>query len=62
VNVQIAASNKGEASDLMLENVEAILNAETSDEFTAATGCVACWDNHSCTSRNGSIYSYAHRK
>jgi hypothetical protein len=45
-------------SDVALANVEALAE-ESSEEFTDATGCIACWDNHNCRVGN-TIYTYAH--
>ncbi|MDR1783171.1 MAG: NVEALA domain-containing protein [Dysgonamonadaceae bacterium] len=52
VNVQIAANNKGEASDLMLENVEA-LSQESSGSLPSADK----WSSLSymCFDKNGYI-------
>lgn len=47
-------------SDIAMENVEALADAETSDEFTAATDCIAVWEKITCRSSiTGKLYSYA---
>ena len=38
-------------SDLALANVEALANRETEEEFTNATGCVACICDYKCTGK-----------
>lgn len=47
-------------SDVALANVEALADAESSDEFTAATDCIAVWEYLKCRSSiTGKLYSYA---
>ena len=49
-------------SDVALANVEALADAESSDEFTSATDCVAVWENVTCRSTiTGKLYSYAEK-
>ncbi len=54
-------SQKEKLSDLAMENVEA-LASETSEEFTAKTGCIAVWENYKCSGKDGITYSYAKEK
>ena len=49
-------------SDLALANVEALANRETGEEFTDATGCVACICDYKCTGKDGKIYKNAYYK
>lgn len=51
-----ASQQKVEMSDLALANVEALANRETGEEFTNATGCVACICDYKCTGKDGKIY------
>jgi hypothetical protein len=44
-------------SDVMLDNVEALVQGETSGQF-AAIGCV-CDDSKRCHATNGNTYTYA---
>ena len=60
-NVNVSSKGSG-FSDISFANVEALAVGETSEEFTEATCCIACWDNHNCHSCDGNIYSYAHRQ
>ena len=47
-------------SDIALANVEALADAESYDEFAAATDCVAVWEYVKCRSSiTGKLYSYA---
>lgn len=47
-------------SDVALSNVEALADAESSDEFTSATDCVAVWEDVTCRSSiTGKLYSFA---
>ncbi len=48
-------------SDLALASIEALAEGETGAEFTEATCCIACWDNHNCSGCDGSTHGYAHR-
>ena len=42
------------------ESVEALADAESSDEFTSATDCVAVWEDVTCRSSiTGKLYSFA---
>jgi hypothetical protein len=52
--------NETVLADVALANVEA-LASESSEEFTAATGCIACWENHNCRVGH-TVYTYAHPK
>lgn len=61
MNVYNAQKPDMELSGLALENVEALADLETSDEFTQATCCEAVWENVSCRGCNGPLYSYAKR-
>jgi hypothetical protein len=50
-------------SDMALANVEALAQeAETGDQFTQATCCVAVWDKETCNGCDGKTYSYAIRQ
>ena len=55
-----ASQQKVEMSDLALANVEALANRETGEEFTNATGCVACICDYKCTGKDGKIYKNAY--
>ena len=61
LNVNMVNKKSDKTSLLALANVEALADPETSEEYTNATGCIACWDNHTCTGKNGVTYSYSHR-
>ncbi|MDR2968200.1 MAG: NVEALA domain-containing protein [Tannerellaceae bacterium] len=50
-----------ELSGLTLENVDALALSETDEEFTQSTGCVAVWEDLTCTGKDGNIHSYATR-
>lgn len=50
-----------ELSDVALANVEALADAETSEEFKNNTCCEAVWYESSCAACNGKRYSYAKR-
>jgi len=60
--VNKSMSNDAGLSDLALANVEALADSETSEEFTAATNCIACHKDHNCTGKDGKNYSFAHHK
>ena len=47
-------------SDLVKANVEALADRETGEEFTNATGCVACICDYKCTGKDGKIYKNAY--
>ena len=44
-------------SDLILANVEAL--AETPDEYTERTGCVAVQVDNKCTDKDGHLHSFS---
>ena len=48
-----------ELSGLTLDNVEALANGETDDEFYQATGCYAVWVNTTCHGKDGKYHSFA---
>lgn len=48
-------------SDLALDNIEALAQTETSDEFEQNTGCRAVLENKSCSGKDGNIHSYAEK-
>ena len=45
-------------ADLALSNVEALANGESSETFTATTGCVAVFDNVNCRKEN-TVHTFA---
>ncbi len=63
-NVSVSNQKQDAASLLALANVEALADGETmtDEEYTKKTGCVACWDDHNCTSDDGTVYSFSHRE
>jgi len=47
-------------SDLALANVEALADdAESGEDFTNGTDCVAVWENYTCRGKDGKLYSYS---
>ena len=48
-------------SDTALANVEALAQAESGDEYTGWSCCVAVWENVSCKGCDGRTHSYAQR-
>ena len=47
-------------SDLTLANVEALADdAESGEDFTNGTDCVAVWENYTCRGKDGKLYSYS---
>jgi len=64
LNVTLSNQKQDAASMLALANVEALADGETmtDDEFTDQTDCVACWDDHNCTGKDGKTYSFSHRE
>ena len=58
-NVMVSFYGYG-LTDLYLANMEALANPETSEEFTAKTGCIAVWENVSCEGIGGT-YAYARK-
>jgi hypothetical protein len=59
-NVSRSMNEEALLSDVALANVEALAE-ESSEEFTNATGCIACWENRNCKVGNV-IYTYAYPK
>ena len=60
-NVSLNTSKTNNASVLALANVEALADGEsmTDEECADKSGCVAIWDSHYCTGKNGVKYSYS---
>lgn len=48
-------------SDIALANVEALAQAESGDEYTGWSCCVAVWEKVSCAGCDGRTHSYAQR-
>ena len=47
-------------SELALANVEALADdAESGEDFTNGTDCVAVWENYTCRGKDGKLYSYS---
>jgi len=53
------ARQSGAMSELALANVEALASAESSEDFTNGTDCVAVWEYYTCRGKDGRLYSYA---
>ncbi len=49
-------------SELMLSNIEALAQSETSKDFEERTGCRAIWENKNCRGKDGKTHSYAEPK
>ena len=56
------SKNETSLTELTLANVDALARAETDDEFTQATCCVAIWENKTCHGCDGHTHTYAERK
>lgn len=53
----VTVQNEGSLSDLILSNVEAL--AESPEDYTDRTGCVAVIEEVSCTDYDGKSHSYS---
>ena len=59
--VNVYNSQKSDVmSELALANVEALADdAESGEDFTNGTDCVAVWENYTCRGKDGKLYSYS---
>ena len=62
MGINKSVNNNANLSNFALVNVEALAQAETGDEFTQKTDCIACQRDHSCLGKDGQTYSWAHHK